>query len=83
MGGKNVVFFGPVLVNMLVFKVNTMDRGATMSLGPNQHIDTFMSNKQNQGFGEENGDLSIMNVPMSLVNDADLADTNSSKASLI
>ncbi|WP_413064946.1 hypothetical protein [Siminovitchia sp. 179-K 8D1 HS] len=39
-----------------------MDRGTTMSLGPNQHIDTFMSNKQNQGFGEENGDFCICNL---------------------
>nr|WP_249306089.1 hypothetical protein [Lederbergia citrea] len=60
-----------------------MDRGATMSLGPNQHIDTFMSNKQNQGFGEENGDFSFANVPLILLNDSDLTDTNSVKVSAV
>jgi hypothetical protein len=60
-----------------------MDRGANMSLGPNQHIDTFMSNKQNQGFGEENGDFSLSNVPMILQNDSDVSDTNSAKTSVV
>lgn len=78
-----MVFFGPVILNILAFKVNTMDRGATMGLGPNQHIDTFMSNKQNQGFGEENGDFCISNIPMILQNDSDLTDTNSVKTSVI
>lgn len=78
-----MVFFGPVFVNLLVFKVNVMDRGASTSLGPNQHIDTFMSNKQNQGFGEDNGDFSITNLPMILQNDSDVSDTNAAKFSVI
>lgn len=78
-----MVVFGPVFVNLLVFKVNVMDRGASTSLGPNQHIDTFMSNKQNQGFGEENGDFCFSNIPMILQNDSDVSDTNSVKVSVI
>ncbi|MBU8878544.1 hypothetical protein BGM26_06015 [Bacillus sp. FJAT-29790] len=75
--------FGPVFVNLLVFKVNAMDRGASTSLGPNQHIDTFLSNKQNQGFGEGNGDFAFTNIPMILQNDSDVNDTNSVKVSAI
>ncbi|MEH7124870.1 hypothetical protein V7149_14595 [Bacillus sp. JJ1503] len=75
--------FGPVFVNLFVFKVNAMDRGASSSLGPNQHIYSFLSNKQNYGFGEENGDLCVTNFPMVLLNDSDLNDTNSVKVSAI
>jgi len=78
-----MLFFGPVFVNLLVFKVNTLDRGASLSIGPNSHIDSFLSNKQNQGLGEENGDFSFTNVPMILQNDSDLNDTNSVKVSAI
>ncbi|KAB2331508.1 hypothetical protein F7731_18110 [Cytobacillus depressus] len=75
--------FGPVFVNLLVFKVNAIDRGSALSLGPNQHVDSFLSNKQNLGFGEENGDFCVTNLPMVLLNDSDLNDTNSVKVSAI
>ncbi|MGG3800692.1 hypothetical protein [Metabacillus fastidiosus] len=78
-----MVYFGPVVVNLLSFKINVMDRGASMSLGPNQHIDTLLSNKQNQGFGEENGDFCFVNTPAILQNDSDVSDTNSIKTSVI
>jgi hypothetical protein len=78
-----MVFFGPVVVNLLAFKVNVLDRGGTISFGPTQQIDYFLSNKQNQGFGEENGDLSLNNCPISIVNDSDVNDSNSGKTSVV
>lgn len=78
-----MVFFGPVVVNLLAFKVNVLDRGGTISFGPNQQIDYFLSNKQNQGFGEENGDLSLNNCPISIVNDSDVNDSNAGKTSVV
>ena len=78
-----MVFFGPVVVNLLAMKVNVLDRGGTISFGPTQQIDYFLSNKQNQGFGEENGDVSLNNCPISIVNDSDVNDSNSGKTSVV
>ncbi|WP_035323611.1 hypothetical protein [Peribacillus kribbensis] len=78
-----MVLFGPVMVNLLAFKINVMDRGASLSMGPNQYLDTLMSNKQNQGFGEENGDFCFVNTPLIMLNDSDLNDSNSVKTSVI
>ena len=78
-----MVFFGPVVVNMLGIKANAIDRGSFISMGPTQQIDTFLSIKLNYGFGEETGDAVLINVPFSIVNDQDLSDSNSVKNSLI
>ncbi|VEF47684.1 YocN [Bacillus freudenreichii] len=75
--------FGPVVINLLVFKVNTMDRNASVNLAASARFDVFLANKQNYGLGEENGDFSIMNVPLNLVNDQDVNDTNAQKTSVI
>ncbi|WP_051529992.1 hypothetical protein [Anoxybacteroides tepidamans] len=60
-----------------------MDRGSSVSFGPMQQIDLLLSNKQNQGFGEDNGDVSFLNIPVAVVNDSDFSDTNSGKTSVI
>ena len=83
LGGKGDIVFGPVVINLLVFKVNTMDRNASVNLAASARFDVFLSNKQNYGLGEENGDFSIMNVPLNLVNDQDVNDSNSQKTSVI
>ncbi len=75
--------FGPMVVNLLAFKVNAMDRNSSLNFAPSQRIDNFQAVKQNYGLGEENGDFSIMNVPLSVVNDMDVNDTNSQKSSII
>ncbi|RST76536.1 hypothetical protein D4T97_004310 [Siminovitchia acidinfaciens] len=75
--------FGPVVINLLAFKVNTMDRNASVNMAPSARFDVFLNNKQNYGLGEENGDFSIMNVPLNLVNDQDVNDTNAQKTSVI
>lgn len=78
-----MVFFGPVAINMMGFKANTIDRGSFISFGPTQQIDTFLSVKLNYGFGEETGDAVLINVPLSIVNDTDVSDSNSGKTSFI
>jgi hypothetical protein len=75
--------FAPMVVNLLGFKVNNMDRMATLSFAPLQQIDIFESNKRNQGFGEQNGDLTAINVPINYVVDTDLLDSGSQKTSVV
>ncbi|WP_442597952.1 hypothetical protein [Neobacillus sp. D3-1R] len=78
-----MVFFSPVVVNVFAFKVNVMDRQASISMGPLQQVDLFLSNKQNQGFGEANGDITLFNLPLSVANDQDVSDSNAIKNSVI
>ncbi|MBM7646982.1 hypothetical protein JOD45_003217 [Scopulibacillus daqui] len=75
--------FAPMSVNVFAFKVNSMDRSATLSYGPVQQVDTFQANKRNQGFGEENGDLDVLNIPIMGVQDSDLIDNGSTKGSAV
>ncbi|WP_338472361.1 hypothetical protein R4Z10_06340 [Niallia sp. XMNu-256] len=75
--------FAPVSINILGIKINAIDNGAIVNLGPSQHLDQFVSYKRNQGFGEQNGDLSPTVLPNSLVLDPDISDSNSIKASIV
>jgi hypothetical protein len=77
------MFSGPVIVNMVGIKANAIDRGAFISLGPTQQLDTFFSIKLNYGYGEETGDAVFFNVPLSIVNDQDVSDSNAVKNSLL
>ncbi|WP_420490040.1 hypothetical protein [Neobacillus vireti] len=70
-------------INFLGFKVNTVDNTSFINFGPNQFIDQFTSYKRNQGVGEQNGDLSPVNIPISYVMDPDLTDSNTSKNSVV
>ena len=74
--------FAPMVVNVLGFKINVMERSATLSFGPIQQMDVNNSTKRNQGFGEENGDLTSVNIPICNVMDADLLDSNFQRGSL-
>ncbi|TWD91598.1 spore germination protein GerPA/GerPF [Neobacillus bataviensis] len=73
----------PMAINFLGFKVNTVDNTSFINLGPNQFIDQFTSYKRNQGVGEQNGDLSPVNIPISYVVDPDLTDSNTTKNSVV
>lgn len=78
-----MLFISPTAVNLLGFKVNTIDNASVVNAGAIQYIDQFVTYKRNQGFGEQNGDLSPVNVPLSLFSDPDLIDSASAKASAI
>ncbi|GIO28390.1 hypothetical protein J43TS3_30010 [Ornithinibacillus bavariensis] len=54
-----------------------------LALSPVQQARYFLSTKRNQGFGEENGDLTTFNIPMTSVYDPDLIDSNSQKNSIL
>lgn len=77
------MIFSPSIANVLNFKVNVLDRHSQVVYGSSQQADIFLSTKRNMGFGEQNGDLSAVNIPINFVNDTDVADTNSIKNSLI
>lgn len=77
------MLFAPAVINLIAFKVNANDRNSSITVGPYQQIDYFLSNKQNQGFGEENGDLATVFLPINIQSDADISDSNAAKASVI
>ena len=56
-------FVSPMVVNVLGFKINTIDNGAVANMGTLQLVDQFVTYKRNQAFGEQNGDLSPVAVP--------------------
>lgn len=75
--------FGPVTINLLVFKLNSIDHSAIVNMGPSQHIDVFVSYKRSQGIGEQNGDFSPMFLTNSFVIDNDLSDSPTAKNSIL
>jgi hypothetical protein len=77
------MYFGPVTINLLVFKLNAVDHSAIVNMGPSQHIDVFVSYKRSQGIGEQNGDFSPMLLTNSFVMDNDLIDSPTVKNSII
>jgi hypothetical protein len=72
-----------VVVNLLGFKVNLFERNSILSFGPVQEIDIYLSTKRNQGFGEQNGDLTTTIAPLNIANDQDVSDSNSAKGSVV
>ncbi|AZU61869.1 hypothetical protein [Neobacillus mesonae] len=78
-----MVFFTPLAVNLLGFKVNSLDNGAVINVGSFLSIDEFLSYKRNQAVGEQNGDFSPINIPIASVIDPDIADSPSAKNSII
>lgn len=77
------MIIAPMAINLLGVKANTLDHSSNINIGPNQFIDQFTSYKRNQGVGEQNGDISPINIPISWVVDPDLSDSNTAKNSLI
>ncbi|MBU8784994.1 MULTISPECIES: hypothetical protein [Bacillus] len=77
------MMFSPAMINLGAFKINSVDRGASVTVGPYQQIDYFLSAKLNYGFGEENGDLTQLIVPVGSVLDSDLIDSNAGKSSVV
>ncbi len=78
-----MVFFTPFALNLLGFKINSIDNASVVNVGPVQYIDQFTSYKRNQGFGELNGDLSPINIPIDYLIDTDVSDSASVKNSII
>lgn len=77
------MIIAPMAVNFLGIKVNTLDNSSLVSVGPNLFIDQLISYKRNQGFGEQSGDLSPINISISYIFDPDVNDSNTIKNSVI
>ncbi|KMY53887.1 hypothetical protein AC623_07810 [Bacillus sp. FJAT-27231] len=78
-----MAFITPMVINVLGFKINTMDNGAVANMGSVQFIDQFVSYKRNQAFGEQNGDLSPVGIPTAAIFDPDGNDSSSVKNSVV
>jgi hypothetical protein len=78
-----MVFITPTVINVLGFKINTMDNGAVANMGSLQLIDQLVSYKRNQGIGEQNGDLSPLNFPSVALFDPDGSDSATVKNSVV
>jgi hypothetical protein len=78
-----MLFFTPMKINLLGFKINAVDNSSVVNAGPLQYIDQLVSYKRNQAVGEINGDLSPVNLPISTVIDPDLIDSATNKTSAI
>jgi len=77
------LIFAPMKVNLGDLKVNVLDHGSILNMGPNQMTDVFISYKRNQGYGEQNGDIAPMLIPISFLLDNDLSDSPTVKNSII
>lgn len=78
-----MIYFTPMQINLLGFKVNAIDNTSVVNAGPVQYIDQLVSYKRNQSVAEINGDLSPVNMPFSVLTDSDVADSNTVKNSAI
>lgn len=72
-----------MVVNLLGIKLNVIDHSSILNMGPNQSIDQFVSYKRNQGFGEQNGDIAPILIPICFINDSDISDSWTAKNSLL
>ncbi|MEH7387584.1 hypothetical protein V7147_19590 [Bacillus sp. JJ1521] len=77
------MLFSPVNLTIAGIKINSVDNGAVVNLGPSQHLDQFVSYKRNQGVGEMNGDLQQTLMSFSEVSDMDVLDNLAYKSSVI
>jgi hypothetical protein len=75
--------FAPATLNILGIKINAIDHGSVVNLGPTQHLDLFVSYKRNQGIGEQNGDFCPILSSTSWVLDNDFVDSPSVKSSIL
>jgi hypothetical protein len=77
------LIFAPMNVNLGDMKVNVLDHGSILNMGPNQMTDVFISYKRNQGYGEQNGDIAPMLIPISFLLDNDVSDSATVKNSIL
>lgn len=77
------MIFAPMVVNLGNIKINVLDHASVFNMGPNQLIDQFVSYKRNQGYGEQNGDIVPIIIPISYIFDADVSDSWTAKYSVL
>ena len=77
------MIFAPMNVSLGDIKINVFDHASVFNMGPNQITDLFISYKRNQGYGEQNGDIAPMLIPISFILDNDLNDSSTVKNSIL
>ena len=77
------MIFAPMNINFGDMKINVFDHGSILNMGPNQMTDVFISYKRNQGYGEQNGDIAPMLIPISFLLDNDVSDSATVKNSIL
>ncbi|HHW36587.1 MAG TPA: hypothetical protein GXX18_04985 [Bacillales bacterium] len=65
------------IIGLYNIQIRTMDRSASLSIGRAQLIGTNTKIHRNEGFGEQNADGVIRIAPVSITEDSDVIDTNS------
>ncbi|WP_409300170.1 hypothetical protein [Peribacillus sp. SCS-155] len=73
--------YTPMVLNLLGFKINTLDNGSVVNAGSMQLVDQLVSYKRNQAIGEQNGDFVSVNMPFANIADTDGLDSNTVKNS--
>ncbi|RFU60563.1 hypothetical protein [Peribacillus glennii] len=74
-------FYTPMIINLIGFKINTVDNASVVNSGTLQFVDQLISYKRNQAVGEQNGDFSPINIPIATITDQDGIDSNTNKNS--
>ncbi|OAT81259.1 hypothetical protein [Desulfotomaculum copahuensis] len=75
-----MIFF-PVQINLIGFKINVLDRNASISIGPSVRTDFNAFTKANT-FQTQSGDLPVA-FSTGAFNDSDLFDSTDTKESII
>ena len=78
-----MILFAPVQINLVAFKINSIDHNGTSNFGSFSELDVFISQKTNSGFGPQLGDANLVLFQTSAVLDSDLADSNAIKESFL
>ncbi|WP_028401086.1 hypothetical protein [Ectobacillus panaciterrae] len=73
------MFFLPSKINMGHIKINTVGTGCRVSAGSTVQRNKNAVNKKTSGFGEQNGDEVAIYHHISIGDDEDLIDNNSTK----
>ncbi len=77
------ILFSPSFLNMLGFKVNSLDSSSVINLGPSFQFDLTTFTKANAGSGTQIGDFAFSPQGISAVSDPDVADAQQAKASVL
>ncbi|MDY0404982.1 hypothetical protein P5G51_005820 [Virgibacillus sp. 179-BFC.A HS] len=67
------------VINLRHVKIGVIDGSSSMSLGKAHQTGNNLVNHRNEGFGEQNADGVITSRSISLVDDADFVDSNTTK----
>jgi len=78
-----MILFAPMQSTVFAFKINQIDHNSNATLGELAILDLFNSDKRNTGFGSNYGDLNLEQLNTTAIIDADVADTNAIKESIV